>query len=1767
MSKSSTPPIGGSSSSLNGAGISSKDKRYYQQIEKVLTSFDSIEEWADYIAFLSKLQKTLQLNELKSSTLPFSSQISYKLALCLSSKLPNGVHQKTLSMYDSLFTSLSNSALDSQINIWLPGLLPLISYCSIQIKPLIVQLFQNHIIGRLSPKTLKLVTKPLILAFLPGLDDENSETFSDFLSLMDNLKKKSGDDKHFWQSFFLCMINNPERRLGGLFWCNKRLPVFTGIKRDESETITFSDEAQACISPEPGLLIRAFASAITSATSMIEANDVIVVRGFFDLLLTHLPLDSAVIRNVAIKKDKELLLDACCSVTLKKDMSLNRRLWNWLLGPETDSSGDISSATTNASTTITATSKLTRSEYFTEYSLPSLSNILLEKISNNPNHSVDQYLSAFKISLSLILDKWEISRVITPVLFLPIMRATFHGYELKQDQQLLITAQSFFDSVEAIFIWNDITRLIIEGKELDLVEFVVNNFDINEDEMKDTYIPLAIVSLVENLDITGDRWLNILETLLQGILLADANIEETETEKIKSSSIFSFYEKQLIDPSTSSPFSSSQLSSLILSALRDLVIKNFDNHVHPHASKIVELYCKLTNRETNHVLIDKLLSQPITTKFSSLGESKNNLLTAYNVVKLLKLVNTSVTTLQRDKLLKIIMSNLYYSLTSPIPSNCQVETVKAIFLLDNYYLKFKIEASILKLFISTESYIDRVRAFSTLWSHSSNQYNEVDSILLRPLFLILDGLAGGEVGGIRVANFVSSNVLQGGSSNRLLKLITTPLLGFDFIAKGEGEIGGGLLQEGDDLGQFSYHISTIVYIIETDEKHLKENFNNELVVMDSANKLNVISNNSWDISTYKTLMVNIIEKFLGLKISDELLQNSNLMMKYYQSVTECLKLYSLLVSGIESDFISKFHGLIEKCSYIVDINSGNIYIELAIEKYLECISFFLKLSETQHVNLDLLHIDDEGKTPQLIRFITEGIKKAQTVVLLEKWTNFLTRSLYLFNESVFLVLLTLNDVLVYRIDQFFTQIKKSTSQVDGYTVSSLNDVEGSINVLFAGLEDLLSISHSYLLSSSVRARELNGGSGENTGGGANGSAPGFFGNVIQGVFLIESPAIRTTEENRKYSILLAFQDAVAIGYKIWLWAESATNLSSTNSTATSTNLSSSTSIYLSRKLKFKARKLLESVIELERQEIIESLISLTGSTNSKAIIKLLHVLDGGRSQVTLPNVYNSIMSRLYPAGVDEKLSSSLNSNVSAKELARFLLNYIDSIDDDTISDIWSFTLQFFKEVNSHPTNFKSILPDLLKTATKLMSKLSNTKFGEQGRSKKDLSDIFMKLLMISVRGEVTEKEKAKQKETENSNGVGTTSTNLPADREGTPIPQERAIATQSELLDTLQLILTKLNDILSDSDKVSSCINTILVNLVSPQIKNKKIHEIPNQTIGLIALIGNNFPNKAWKAAVLDCFMDNSFFSMTRSSIQQWELIIQIWIANDRDRIFELISKITPISTSTAANIFNWNESSEIENKIFNLKRIIYFILIQPKDYFLNNLEELINRVELTSPIVGGYGGGDAICPPLYKSEVLLLLRVISLKFNDLHLLSHWTMISCEILSNFNELVEQKNAKELLHLTPQELKVVLFNSKLLDQLLILKYDEFNLNEWLYVTSSPEVVTDSTITHDSVGNGQKNGNDSILSVIDRISREKDFSSSKESAIKVYSIVDEQDNEYTKPLLEGIKRIESISSLRLFFDSLSLLHYERTYGLKKVDYDACEQDILNDVVGNV
>lgn len=94
------------------------------------------------------------------------------------------------------------------------------SFASLSVRPVLLSLFEKHIV-RLDAVYLRLASKSVILALLPGLEERNSEEYGRTLSILrqfkENLSKsfetslKGTDatgDQLFWQSLFLASLSS-----------------------------------------------------------------------------------------------------------------------------------------------------------------------------------------------------------------------------------------------------------------------------------------------------------------------------------------------------------------------------------------------------------------------------------------------------------------------------------------------------------------------------------------------------------------------------------------------------------------------------------------------------------------------------------------------------------------------------------------------------------------------------------------------------------------------------------------------------------------------------------------------------------------------------------------------------------------------------------------------------------------------------------------------------------------------------------------------------------------------------------------------------------------------------------------------------------------------------------------------------------------------------------------------------------------------------------------------------------------------------------------------------------------------------------------------------------------------------------------------------------------------------------------------------------------------------------------------------------------------
>ncbi len=456
------------------------------------------------------------------STIPAKATIAKRLSQCLNPALPSGVHQKTLEVYSYVFSVIGKDGLSKDLPLYFPGLASVLSFASLTVRAPFLDILERYFLD-LDPRALRPAMKSVVLALLPGLEEETSEDFDRTLRLVERFKASirpatseditdihsSGDD-FFWQCFFLASITGNSRRTGALAYLLRALPRLGHALNSEVKTAsdgeTSAKLSQLVTLPEPGLLIRSFAAGLTDDQLLIQ-------RGYLDLLVTHLPLHSDVLQTKAKGGDLELLLRAAVGVTVRRDMSLNRRLWSWLLGPEPPASAEHDGTLDSPTSTSHQSHGFfsSRTSYFEEYGLQPLSQALLAMIRSDPDGNPTERARPYRVCLSL-MDRWEIGGLVVPELFLPIVDSV-REYKAKAASkadftEVLRSASVFFDGVESGLIYGEILALMAQAigpgepsateraGKLDLIKFILTNFNVREEEMVTIHAPLTVLSIL-----------------------------------------------------------------------------------------------------------------------------------------------------------------------------------------------------------------------------------------------------------------------------------------------------------------------------------------------------------------------------------------------------------------------------------------------------------------------------------------------------------------------------------------------------------------------------------------------------------------------------------------------------------------------------------------------------------------------------------------------------------------------------------------------------------------------------------------------------------------------------------------------------------------------------------------------------------------------------------------------------------------------------------------------------------------------------------------------------------------------------------------------------------------------------------------------------------------------------------------------------------------------------------------------------------------------
>ncbi|XP_036726882.1 protein dopey-1 isoform X7 [Balaenoptera musculus] len=429
----------------------SKYRNYVAAIDKALKNFEYSSEWADLISALGKLNKVLQ-NNAKYQVVPKKLTIGKRLAQCLHPALPGGVHRKALETYEIIFKIIGPKRLAKDLFLYSSGLFPLLANAAMSVKPTLLSLYEIYYLPL--GKTLKPGLQGLLTGILPGLE-EGSEYYERTNTLLEKVAT-AVDQSAFYSALWGSLLTSPAVRLPGITY------VLAHLNRKLS-----MEDQLYIIGSDIELMVEA-------VSTSVQDSSVLVQRSTLDLILFCFPFHM----SQATRPDMIRILSAALHVVLRRDMSLNRRLYAWLLG------FDNNGAIIGPRSTRHSNPEEHATYYFTTFSKELLVQAMVGILQVNgfgEESTLMQDLKPFRILISL-LDKPELGPVILEDVLIEVFRTLYsqckaeldlqmeppfskdHAQlssklrENKKTAELIKTANLLFNSFEPYYMWDYVAR-------------------------------------------------------------------------------------------------------------------------------------------------------------------------------------------------------------------------------------------------------------------------------------------------------------------------------------------------------------------------------------------------------------------------------------------------------------------------------------------------------------------------------------------------------------------------------------------------------------------------------------------------------------------------------------------------------------------------------------------------------------------------------------------------------------------------------------------------------------------------------------------------------------------------------------------------------------------------------------------------------------------------------------------------------------------------------------------------------------------------------------------------------------------------------------------------------------------------------------------------------------------------------------------------------------------------------------------------------------
>jgi hypothetical protein len=389
----------------------------------------------------------------------------------------------------------------------------------------------------------------------------------------------------------------------------------------------------------------------------------------------------------------------------------------------------------------------------------------------------------------------------------------------------------------------------------------------------------------------------------------------------------------------------------------------------------------------------------------------------------------------------------------------------------------------------------------------------------------------------------------------------------------------------------------------------------------------------------------------------------------------------------------------------------------------------------------------------------------------------------------------------------------------------------------------------------------------------------------------------------------------------------------------------------------------------------------------------------------------------------------------------------------------------------------------------------------------------------------------------------------------------RAQKRATDVVSILTTIVPKLSIILVENDRVAKVVSDISASVIGPTFRAKAFPEnVSRNTLDLLqGLTKIAQGNKLLKKDIYDAFNDPKFFNTPPLLLREaWLPILAQWTQSDKERVPELLSRLS--APTTAGLMFGVGATSarqEADRKTqLTLRRIALLILGSPEDAFTPNIPQVLEKVvELLTATPASSPSS------ITRTDVIVLLRAIILKTSPIHLASLWPVVNGELTSGLSALLPDAPNKEHYNNAG-----IIQTCKLLDELVVLDPDDFQLMEWLFISDTIDAVY-KPVTPPT-----------LMSLTDEIN-EVLTRSSTAPAMPVTAVNGSDADEpkrtlFLNPLIEALEKEEGAAVLEMtrgelvnrlvrpFLGNLAMNAFEARYGGGEADWQGIWESVVKD-----